>query len=236
MIFNKPKVFLSYRRSQSAILARSLYNRLMAHGAEVFLDVEDINGGRFANIIEKEIIERENFLVLLAPDTLTSEWVRKEIALALKYEKFIIPVTTDGFNFAQLQDYPEIAALAHESGIPYDFQYDSVAFARIVKALNLANHQRKRGLTVGIIGVALLSVLVLLFFSFMAQTNSANARATRSPTFTEVPTMTSNITSTHITESSDSQVTITEPASDLTATYQIQFQTAAAFVTASASP
>lgn len=234
MIFKKPTVFLSYRRTQSAILARSLHTRLAALGVDAFLDVEDINGGRFDNIIEQEIVARDNFLVLLSPETLQSEWVRKEIALALQHEKFIIPVTMDGFNFAQLQDYPEIAALARESGIPYDFQYDHAAFARIVQALSLDRHRRNRRLLAGLIGIILLFSVMILFFSFRVQDSVVNTATNLPPPITEAAATVPSDTSAPVTTAVPS--ISTEPVVNLTATFQVQFQTAAALVTASVSP
>ena len=127
----KPTLFLSYRRDPSADLARYIHDRLTALGIDVFFDVENINGGRFATIIEKEIINREHFLVILTPQTLASEWVRREIETALKHRRNIIPLLAQGFTFAQPLP-SEIKDLADYSGIPYDFQDPNRAIERII--------------------------------------------------------------------------------------------------------
>jgi len=135
-VSTKPTLFLSYRRDSSADLARYLHDRLTALGVDVFFDVESINGGRFAAIIEKEIITREHFLVILTSQTLASEWVGREIETALKHRLNIIPLITQGFDFTQPLP-PEIKDLANYSGIPYDFQDPNRAIDRILKAIGV---------------------------------------------------------------------------------------------------
>ncbi len=129
-------VFLSYQRRSGANLARYIHDRLIARGVDVFFDVEDINGGRFASIIEHEIITREYFVVILTPSTLESEWVQREIGVALREHKLIVPLMAEGFSFSQPLP-PEIAGLGEYSGIPFDYQYADAAFARLERALGL---------------------------------------------------------------------------------------------------
>lgn len=133
----RPSVFMSYRRDPSADLARYIYERLDAMGADVFFDVEDINGGHFDATIEREIIARQHLLVILAPRTLESEWVRRELETAFKHGKNIIPVETGGFSFEQHVP-PELAELKRYGGIPYDFKSPETTFKRLAKALQLA--------------------------------------------------------------------------------------------------
>ena len=139
----KTSVFLSYRRGVSADLARWLRDNLHQLGVDVFFDVESINAGRFANIIEREIQRRDYFVVLLTPETLESEWVRKEIQIALAARKNIVPITTQGFAFGNLP--PEIAELAQYSGIPYQYEYAEHEYAcapdngGVVVGIRLAN-------------------------------------------------------------------------------------------------
>ena len=133
---NRPTVFMSYRRDPSADLARYIYERLDAMGADVFFDVEDINGGHFDATIEREIIARQHLLVILAPQTLESEWVRREIETALKHGKNIIPLETGGFKFDQHVP-PELSELKRSGGIPYDFKSPETTFKRLAKALQI---------------------------------------------------------------------------------------------------
>lgn len=137
----KPTVFISYRRQPSDDLARFLYDRLQLAGADVFFDREAINGGRFAAILEREIISRDYFLVILAPDTLESEWVRREIATALRHSDKVslIPVTV-GFSLGSAPLPEEIAELVEYDAIQYEREYADASVERVVKAIGLTGN------------------------------------------------------------------------------------------------
>lgn len=167
---NKPSVFISYRRGSSRDLARLVQTRLKGQGMDVFLDVEDINGGKFSARLEKEIINRDYFLVILKPDTLASEFVRKEIETALRHDKPIIPVEADGFVWpAKLPD--DIAGLSAYDGITYSHDYADAAFGRIEGALGLTVTPTSPRTNHRLPLRAILSVLVIiltLLFGFLA--------------------------------------------------------------------
>lgn len=131
----KPSIFISYRRQPAADLARYIHHRLSTLRYNVFLDVETINGGRFANIIQQEIINRDVFLVILTPETLQSEWVVREIKTALEKEKAIVPLLAQGFTFATpLPD--EIKGLSDYDAVRWDHDFADTAFERLVKAID----------------------------------------------------------------------------------------------------
>lgn len=94
----RPKVFISYRRLVSAGFGRALHDSLVAAGADVFIDIDDIHAGSFSEYIKDNIRERDYFLVLLAPRTLESTWVVQEILYALEHDRTIIPVLLNDFD------------------------------------------------------------------------------------------------------------------------------------------
>lgn len=94
----RPKVFISYRRLVSAGFGRALHDSLVAAGADVFIDIDDIHAGSFSDYIKDNIRERDYFLVLLAPKTLESTWVIQEILYALEHNRTIIPVLLNEFD------------------------------------------------------------------------------------------------------------------------------------------
>jgi tetratricopeptide (TPR) repeat protein len=185
----KKSVFLSYRRGVSADLARWLRDNLHQLGVDVFFDVESINAGRFANIIEREIQSRDYFVVLLTPETLESEWVRKEIQIALAARKNIVPITIHGFTFSNLP--PEIGELAQYSGIPHQYEYADYTIERIKKALRIKPRRSNNLLLIGGIATVLivlgvgavifLAVLVPSLKNFQA-TQTAKVALLASPT------------------------------------------------------
>jgi hypothetical protein len=147
----KPTAFLSYRRQPSDDLARFIYDKLQTLGADVFFDREAINGGRFAAIIEREIINRDCFLVILTPNTLESEWVRREIATALRHEDKvrIIPVTV-GFDLGRAILPEEVEGLAEYDAIQYEREYADESVVRIAKAIGLAGATTPQGIASGV--------------------------------------------------------------------------------------
>jgi hypothetical protein len=113
----KPKVFISYRRRPSWSVARSVANGLEARGADVFLDVDDINEGRFADVLQRAIENCDYFVPIIGPETLESKWVKREIEEAMRLDKPIIPLVTDGFSFYGADLPPELAGLSDHNAI-----------------------------------------------------------------------------------------------------------------------
>jgi hypothetical protein len=87
-------MFLSYRRKLSLDAARYLHDRLETEGVDVFLDVNDIDIGRWESTLERELIARDYLLVVIADGTLDSQWVQREIVTALRHNLEIIPLLT----------------------------------------------------------------------------------------------------------------------------------------------
>jgi len=113
----KPRVFISYRRHVSWALARSIANSLEKRGANVFIDVDDINEGHFADIIEKAIDKADYVVPILAPGSLESEWVRREIKRAIDKDKNIVPLLMDGFQLDPTELPDEVSTLARHNAI-----------------------------------------------------------------------------------------------------------------------
>jgi tetratricopeptide (TPR) repeat protein len=100
------RVFVSYRRSTGSWVARALRQALEARGVEVFLDVEDIDSGRFESVILNQIELCEHFVVLLDEPTMAGlgaaeDWVGRELDRAMEFQKNVVPVLVDG---ARIED------------------------------------------------------------------------------------------------------------------------------------
>jgi len=96
-------VFISYRRTNS-YHALAIFQALIAKNYDVFIDYEGINSGKFDDIIHDQIKARAHFIVILTPSALErctdpTDWVRIEIMTAMQYERNIIPVMFDGFDW-----------------------------------------------------------------------------------------------------------------------------------------
>jgi hypothetical protein len=168
-----PTVFLSYRRQPSADIARLIRDHLVAKGVDVFFDVDSINGGgRLPEVIEHAIIERSHFIIILAPSTLTAEWVWREAETARRYNKPVIPIETDGFNWST--DVPNgMEWLKDIAGISYDYKFTEQAFARIERALRLEQY-RKRNLPVPLLlGMVILITILIIGASKLVPTEAS---------------------------------------------------------------
>ncbi|HAX86908.1 MAG TPA: type IV secretion protein Rhs [Cyanobacteria bacterium UBA11370] len=85
--------FISYGRADSKAFATQLQGRLLEEGFKVWFDQNDIPlGVDFQNQIDDGIEKAHNFLFLIAPHSVNSPYCRKEIELALKRNKRIIPL------------------------------------------------------------------------------------------------------------------------------------------------
>ena len=119
------KIFISYRRQDAAANALGIGQYLEnAFGRKnVFIDVDMRAGAKFPTVLEQRLAECKVMIVLIGPDWLTSrdeqggrrldssdDWVRLEIAHALKRDITVIPVLVNG------------AALPERTALPDDIR------------------------------------------------------------------------------------------------------------------
>lgn len=133
-------VFLSYRREAGSAEARVLQSSLQARGKQCFLDATESVAD--ASTLLQQIAQIPNFLVILHPGALDQcadqqDWLRQEIAQALRNGRKIIPVVLPGFVYPQ--NLPEdIRALASYQGIEYNLRAFEPMLAGIVSSINSA--------------------------------------------------------------------------------------------------
>ena len=85
--------FISYGRADSKLFATKLYEKLTAQGFKIWFDQNDIPlAVDFQEQINDGIEKAHNFLFIIAPHSVNSEYCLKEINLAVKYNKRIIPL------------------------------------------------------------------------------------------------------------------------------------------------
>lgn len=86
-------VFISYGRADSKAFAIKLNQRLAAQGLNVWFDQEDIPlAVDYQEQINDGIERTHNFIFIIAPHSVNSQYCLKEINLAIKYNKRIIPL------------------------------------------------------------------------------------------------------------------------------------------------
>ena len=116
------KIFISYRREDSAANALGI-SQYLEHEfgrKNVFIDVDTRAGAKFPSVLEQRLAECKVMLVLIGPDWLSAQddqgdrrlenpddWVRLEIAHALKREITVIPVRVNGAELPKRMTLPE---------------------------------------------------------------------------------------------------------------------------------
>jgi hypothetical protein len=115
-------VFVSYRRTDAPGHAGRIYDRLVERlGVEnVFRDLESIEpGADFPKLIESTVARCAVLLAILGPNWLTAEadgvqrlsspddWVRLEIATALRRDIRVVPILVQGASMPAVADLPD---------------------------------------------------------------------------------------------------------------------------------
>jgi TIR domain len=128
------RIFISYRRQETAWPARQLYDVLVEHfgAAQVFKDVDHIDPGvDFPERISAAVQSSDVLLTLIGPDWLTmtdangqprlenpEDYVRLEIETALKRKIRVIPVLVDHARMPSADELPpSLAPLVRRNAV-----------------------------------------------------------------------------------------------------------------------
>lgn len=100
-----PKIFISYKRSESSTLALLIEARLRIADSTMrpFIDKNIPTQTRWDNFIKQQVEQCEVMICLLGLKTLESKFVRDEILEAMKLKKKFISVLHQGFYFPEDQ-------------------------------------------------------------------------------------------------------------------------------------
>jgi len=131
----KYQVFISYRREGGSELAGRLSDRLSALGYEVFFDIESMRSGTFNTQILDAISRCDDVLLILPPNALDrcvneDDWVRQEVAFAIKKHKNIIPIMMRDFEFPDILP-ADIDKVRYMQGITASSEYFDAVIERI---------------------------------------------------------------------------------------------------------
>lgn len=97
--------FISYRRVGGSSYAGTIYDFLAVKNFKPFYDRIGMENGRFDEQIRINLINAENFILILSKNSLDrtasdkDDWVGKEITLALKYNLNIVVLVEEDFVF-----------------------------------------------------------------------------------------------------------------------------------------
>src|SRR6516165_8789058 len=128
------KIFISYRREDSAATAGRLYDRLAEtfRRQNLFIDVDTMPAGAdFVTYLNQQVANCNVFLCAIGPNWLNAkdddgrrrldqldDFVRVEIAAALKRNIPVIPVLVDGARVPKARELPDdIAPLTRRQAV-----------------------------------------------------------------------------------------------------------------------
>jgi hypothetical protein len=164
-------IFISYRRAEGAAEARLVAAALAQHGVHAFLDVADLRRGRFDITLLNRVEEAPNFLVILTPGALDrcneeGDWLRQEIAQAIKKSRNIIPLILPGFQFPATLP-PDLTDLPRHQGVEYSHALFDATIARILDSVGDRPQAQRRlagrwAVSVGLLAVAVLPAVGLV--------------------------------------------------------------------------
>ena len=102
-------VFISYRRDVAGkAFARALKQELTHRGYDVFLDVDNVDAGHWAEQILTQVPSRAHFLLVLTPGALDrcaeeNDWVRREFLSAVQHGRNIVPIREESVDLAAMR-------------------------------------------------------------------------------------------------------------------------------------
>lgn len=134
------KIFISYKRDFGIDAAARIKEYFEGRGYSVFYDVESMRMGNFEKQIERNIKDSNYFILILSQGALDSEWVLKEIRIALDTPTTtIVPLIMP--NYVEPANVPEDIknALRH-----HGIKYDAVLFELVMNKLyNMISGEQK---------------------------------------------------------------------------------------------
>lgn len=149
---DKYDIFISYRRNGGYETAKHIYDRLNFDRYKVSFDIDTLRSGDFDTQLLSRIDECTDFILILNPGALDrceeqkeegkNDWVRQELAYALKQNKNIIPIMLPGFNNFPDNLPEDISAIAKKNGPPYSKEYFDNFYDRLKQHFILSSPKK----------------------------------------------------------------------------------------------
>ena len=116
--------YLGFRWETGTDVARFIHTEMLALGMQVFFDLRHVRGAEFDKRMLEEIERAANFILILGPGALDrcddpADWLRQEIAHAIRTERNLVPILKPGFHFPAQPLPREIADLPRYNCVQY---------------------------------------------------------------------------------------------------------------------
>ncbi|MBI2837261.1 MAG: TIR domain-containing protein [Acidobacteria bacterium] len=133
--------FVSYRRDGGKDMATIIRLSLEKFSKTVFVDVDELQTGRFDEKLLEAIQRSDSFILVLSPGCLDrcvqkSDWLKREIMHALQLDKCVIPVMLRGFQFPSESFFKQLPDLMRVlptvNAVSYDHDSREAAIRKIL--------------------------------------------------------------------------------------------------------
>lgn len=173
----KYDIFISYRREGGYDTAKHINDLLVRDGYRVSFDIDTLRNGDFDVQLLERIEECKDFILIVdkhAFDRTTDptsdpqkDWLRCELAHALKHKKNIIPVFLSGVNgFPEGLPY-DVVGVIYKNGPEYNKYYFNDFYKQLCSRF-LKSHGRKFRLTLSsILSIFLISIIGLGSYEYV---------------------------------------------------------------------
>ena len=182
----KYDIFISYRREGGYDTAKHLNDLLVRDGYRVSFDIDTLRSGNFDTQLLERIDQCKDFIVVvdqhafdrtLDPDfNSKNDWLRCELAYALKKNKNVIPVLLSGVNGFPDNLPPDVADVALKNGPQYN-KYHFDAFYKDLKKRFLLSFSYGLVRRVIVASSALLLLTTIIIAALFIGRNTGNNTA-----------------------------------------------------------
>lgn len=146
-------IFISYRRDGGFETAKHLNDLLVHDGYTVSFDIDTLREGDFDETLLRRIDQCVDFILVVDKHTfdrtldpefdLKKDWLRTELAYALKLRKNIIPVLLSGVNGFPTNLPEDVADVATKNGPEYNKYYFDEFYRRLKSFLHCVPRNAK---------------------------------------------------------------------------------------------
>lgn len=177
----KYDIFISYRREDGYDTAKHLYDLLSRDGYRVSFDIDTLRNGDFDTSLLQRIDECKDFILIVDAHAFErtlnpqfnpqNDWLRQELAYALKIGKNIIPVFLNGVKGFPNNLPTDIKGVSKKNGPEYNRYYFNDFYNTLKKRFLTSKSHKTSSLKYGILLLIIILIAVALFLNNF---NSAN--------------------------------------------------------------
>lgn len=171
-------IFISYRREGGYDTAKHLNDLLVRDGYKVSFDIDTLRNGNFDTQLLERIDQCKDFILIVDQHAFDrtldpkfpskNDWLRNELAYALRKNKNIIPIFLAGVKGFPSGLPSDICGVVKKNGPEYNRYY----FNDFYKTLKERFLHKKSGVNYKLIGI-IAAIVLLSFIFYVWQRNSA---------------------------------------------------------------